>query len=155
MASSYIDQIDDQLEVLRAEIERLQIARDVIVNLEGRGKPVLTLRANPAPSQKSGPITIRKITDGPDNKEKKARPKIDRSRGKKALVRVKEILREHPDGLTSADINQLMGHQLGNKREYQLVWNVVSDGVKTGVFTRDDATRVYRLAPEAADDQSQ
>lgn len=143
--ASYIDQIDAQLAALRMEMERLQIARDVIASMEGRSKPVLTLRAEPSPSQKSGPITIRRITDGPEE-EKPKRPPMDKERAPKARVKIMELLKaEGP--MTTATINSKLGHS--SKREYQLVWNIMSDWKGEGVVLKDEKGR-FSL-PDAAD----
>jgi len=145
MTSSYLDQIDAQMAALRAEMERLQIARDVITNLERRSKPVLTLKAEPSPSQKSGPITIRKITDG-SAKTQRQRPPMDRERAPKARAKIMEMLKtEGP--MTTATINSKLGHS--SKREYQLVWNIMSDWKGEGVVLKDEKGR-FSL-PEAAD----
>jgi len=148
--ASYLEQIDAQLAALHMEMERLQIAREVIAKLEGRSKPqVLTLKANPAPSQKSGPITIRKITDGSE-KPKRQRPPMDRERAPKARAKIMEMLKtEGP--MTTATINAKLGHS--SKREYQLIWNIMSDWKGEGVVVKDEKGRFF--LPETADDQPQ
>lgn len=148
--ASYLEQIDAQLAALHMEMERLQIARDVIAKLEGRSKPqVLTLKANPAPSQKSGPITIRKIADGSE-KPKRQRPPMDRERAPKARAKIMEMLKtEGP--MTTAAINAKLGHS--SKREYQLIWNIMSDWKGESVVLKDEKGRFF--LPETADDQPQ
>ena len=148
MASSYIDQIDAQLAGLRMEIERLQIARDVISNLEGRGGgKVLTLKAEPAPSKQSGPFTIRKIgesvpeLEAPKEEKKKRKitvPRVvEKGRFTNARVAVREALALGP--MKGRELFDLIGYT--DKRDLNMIYNITSQGVKDGSLLKDEAGR--------------
>lgn len=149
MASSYIDQIDAQLAHLRMEIERLQIAREVIAGMEGRPKPVLQLRAEPT-EKKSGPITIRAIAsteEKPEKPKKKSQVgrKIDTQRGPKARKEIMALIREGGP-MTAKDLIDWFGYT--DQRDKQLVYNTVSKFHLDGVMIKDEEGR-FKL-PEHA-----
>lgn len=157
--ASYLEQIDAQLAALHMEMERLQIARDVITKLEGRSKPqVLTLKANPAPSQKSGPITIRKITDGSEGEKPKRQSNkggarvVDRKRGPEARKKIMAVIKEAAP-INAAGIIERLGYD--TQRDNQLVYNTTSKWLMDGVLTKDEERRFALADPEIADDRWQ
>jgi hypothetical protein len=140
--TSYIDQIDAQLAQLRMEIERLQIARDVISGLDGRGsKPVLTLKAEKP--QKDEPITIRRI-GAPEEKAEKPKKKsqvgrkIDTQRGPKARKEIMALIREG-GAMSAKDLIDWFGYT--DQRDKQLVYNTVSKFHLDGVMVKDEEGR--------------
>jgi hypothetical protein len=155
MASSYIDQIDAQLAGLRMEIERLQIARDVISNLEGRGGgKVLTLKAEPSPSKQSGPFTIRKIGESvsEEPKEKKKRKLLiprDKDRFERTRVTVREALELGP--MTSGELKSLL--DFTEKRDINMLYNILSKSVLAGTLLKDKVTGRISL-PKLQEDTS-
>lgn len=137
MSSSYIDQIDAQIAALRHEIERLQIARDVIGTLEGRGKPVLTLKAETSPSRKSGPITIRKIGDGaPGKKRATTQRQVPAVPIDEVTRRLREGLKNFPDGVRAADLAKHIG--MPSDEEQKRIWYVLANLKKSGEAKKVD-----------------
>jgi hypothetical protein len=151
MSASYLDQIDQQLAVLNAEIERLQIAREVIAKLEGRSKPVLNLKAEPSPSTKSGPFTIRKISAGnPEKSTGKKTRNIPVVPTPEIRARVMAGLQAYPDGVRAADLGRAI--DLGSEEQLKRIWYVLSIQIEKGTVKKEDG--LYRLvaAPEASEE---
>lgn len=146
MASSYIDQIDAQLAHLRMEIERLQIARDVIAGMEGRPKPVLQLRAEPT-EKKSGPITIRKMEGGPAKAAKKTKP--TRRVPGMTVSELTDLVRAGMEELPpckAVDIGKHIG--LTNPEDVKRIWYVISTMINAGEAKKEDGLfSLTRAAP--------
>jgi len=126
--TSYAEQIDHQISLLRAEIDRLQTAKDVISQLDGKSKPVLTLKAN-IPS-KSNSITIRRVAETPaGTKPRKL------GEGRAMTKRIVAALTVRPE-LASGDIIASIG--VKEKGDKQRVYAALNSLVKGGKLNRDD-----------------
>lgn len=147
MASSYIDQIDAQLAHLRMEIERLQIARDVISGMDGRPKPILQLRAEPV-EKKSGPITIRKI-EGPDKSEKK---KQARKVPKMPMAELVDLVRAGMEELPPSQAVGIGRHiGLSAEEDVKRIWYVLSTLIKNGEAKKENGLFSLIKKPETVD----
>jgi hypothetical protein len=153
---NYLDQIAHKIdahrqtiEALQREIDKLEGAAEVITQLRGNdGGATLTLEAQP--DKKVSPaFTIRKID--PEKKISVGRGggnkgrTIDRERGNVARGQVMDLMRTvDAHGVTTADINHRLGFT--DRRDRQLIWNVVSQFKIDGKLVRDEDGR-YHLPP--------
>lgn len=108
MSAPYLQQIDAMISAYRKEIERLEAARTVIVQLQNGEvrSPVLALKSE-AP-QVSDKIVIRKIA-GPvksKGKERRIKPAVDMP---ELTVRVTAALEAAPGGLRNVEVCDAIG----------------------------------------------
>ena len=132
MTTSYIEWIDQQILKYQKEIAKLTVARDVIKSIPSRDLP----------AQKK-PV---KLLAAP-------KPVKARSPGRKYSYEVRAALANSADGLTSADVINALGFT--QQIDKQAVYNALSWMSINGVITRDENTRIFRIARPAKPTQDE
>lgn len=149
--STYLEKINGRLAKHLREVERLQIAAEVVAELaaeeaESRGKTIhLTAdrpvkAEKPAPVQLGGPITIRKVE--PKKKSKRGGYRSNYGERTKLKDEIRPILREHGP-MPSGDVIDLLG-RAGDKEAKQQVYQCMYEMNRDGEATKDDEG-YYRL----------
>lgn len=144
--SSYIEQIGALLNQHRREVERLQIAAEVITELAQReaDRPkVLHLKAETSEKKTSGKITIRKVTGPADRPKRSHRDNPDRDRYRSSVL---GYIDEHGPTRTS-ELMEHLGLADSSKETKQVLYQVMYDLKRLGTLIRGD-DMVYRRAAQ-------
>lgn len=151
--TGYIEQIDDLIAKHRAEIERLEIARSVMVELAPPPKAKVIEHRQPEPV--NGKITIRRVPPQPAPVEAKAKAKGKAAKGPrltperqaaKKLLRDKILAALHDGPIASGALIErfLPNGTASSKNEKQTVYATMYDLKQAGVVVRGD-DMVYSL----------
>lgn len=149
---SYLEQIDELIIYHRAELERLEIARQVIASLANSNNTQKTTAEEPAADTA---ITIRRTTPKPTAAPAKAtkadKPKAAKGVPAPARTEDKAALKEKVlselavSPRKSGDLIEKFAPPNPDKAEKQFVYALLYDLKRTGVVTRDEES-LYRLA---------
>jgi hypothetical protein len=133
-------EIEDQIQFHHVTLEKLMIARSVILDTTRK----LTKKAGKEAAATVLSIGAPADAGGGKPKGKKARNNKHRPEGggrdKKATPRILAYLAEHP-GLKSGDITEALAMNSST------VWNVLFNAKKKGLLTKDEAGRHYIATP--------